>query len=125
VEDALRAVVLLDYLKSHARRVYVGLYGENPEERLLADVAAFLKERGGRFKDEASVLHKELSSRYKPPRPDELTKSLKTIAAQTPALSFDSGTFRKEGKPRRFVALSLEIGVDGVDGVDGVTVREG
>src|SRR3712207_5891181 len=50
--DVLSAVVLLDYFKTMARRVYVGLHGENPVDKLAADVVEFLRARGGYFKDE-------------------------------------------------------------------------
>jgi hypothetical protein len=79
--DVLSAVVLLDHSKGMARRVYVGLHGKNPEDRLGEDLTRFLAERGGHFKDEPSVLYEELESDYKPPRPDELIKAVKAIAA--------------------------------------------
>ncbi len=118
VDDVLRALVLLDYFKSHARRVYVGLYGENEDDRLAEDLIGFLKERGGYFKDEPAELHAQLESEYKPDRPAELTKQIKRIAARTPLLKVAEGTFRKEGKPRRFLELTLETAVDAVDAVD-------
>jgi hypothetical protein len=105
--DVLAAVVLLDYFKGHARRVYVGLHGDNENELLAADIATFLKERGGFFKDEPAVLFNELSSRVKPSRPNELIKMLKAIAAKNRTLSFDSGNFKKDGQSRRYVKLTL------------------
>jgi putative DNA primase/helicase len=116
--DVLSAVVLLDYFKTMARRVYVGLHGENPADKLAADVAEFLRQRGGHFKDEPTVLHKELVSDAKPARADELSKSLKAIAARSPILEFDAGNFKKDGQSRRFVELSLRNGVNGVNGVN-------
>ena len=113
--DVLSAVVLLDYFKTMARRVYVGLHGENPADKLAADVAEFLRQRGGHFKDEPTVLHKELVSDAKPARADELSKSLKAIAARSPILEFDAGNFKKDGQSRRFVELSLRNGVNGVN----------
>ena len=118
VEDVLAAVALLDYFKSHARRVYVGLHGEHQDERLAADIKTFLEERGGYFKDEPGILFNELRSKAKPPRPDELTKMLKAIAAKTRTLTFNSGNFKKDGQSRRFVELFLENGVNGVNGVN-------
>ncbi len=117
-EDVLAAVILVDYFKRMARRVYIGLYGQDPDDRLTADVAAFLKDSGGHFKDEPSVLHKQVSSPAKPGRPDELVKRLKDIAAKTRHFSFNSGNFKKDGQSRRFVELSLENGVNGVNGVN-------
>jgi hypothetical protein len=116
--DVLRAMVLLGYFKSQARRVYVGLYGENRDDRLAADVANFLKERGGHFKDEPTELHKQLKSDYKPARPDELSKRLRTIADRTPTLDFDTGNFKKADQSRRFVELTLQRGVNSVNGVN-------
>jgi hypothetical protein len=74
----------------------------------------FLKERGGYFKDEPGVLFNELSSEAKPPRPDELTKRLKAIAAKTRTLTFDTGNFWMYGQSRSFVELLLGNGVNGV-----------
>ncbi len=116
--DILAAVVLLDYFKGMARRVYVGLHGEDPDDKLAADLEGFLVDCGGRFKDEPKVLHEQLKSRYKSERPDELTKRLKAIAARTPTLDFNHGNFKKRGQSRRFVELVLRNGVNGVNGVN-------
>jgi hypothetical protein len=116
--DVLSAVVLLDYFKTMARRVYVGLHGENPADKLAADVSEFLRARGGHFKDEPAVLHEQLRSDSKPSRADELSKSLKAIAARSPILDFGSGNFKKGGQSRRFVELTLRKGVNGVNGVN-------
>lgn len=116
--DVLSTVALFDYFKNQARRVYVGLYGENPDDRLAEDVTKFLKDAGGRFKDEPSEFHKLLRSEFKPPRADELTKKVKAIAGRTPNLEFGSGNFKKDGQSRRFVELSLKNGVNGVNGVN-------
>jgi putative DNA primase/helicase len=113
-EDVLAAVELINYFKSMARRVY----RENPQERLAEDVAKFLDGRGGHRKDEAHVLHEQLNSRYKPPRPDELTKKLKDIISRTPGLTLGTGSFKKDGQSRRFVQISLENGANGVNGVN-------
>jgi putative DNA primase/helicase len=117
--DVLAAVVLVGYFKNHARRVYVGLYGEDRDDLLAADVAEFLKQRGGHFKDEPAVLFDELNSGVKPPRADELTKRLKTIAAKTKDLHFEICHFWKEGQSRRCVELFLNNGVNGVKGDNG------
>jgi len=115
VKDVLSAVVLFDYFKNQARRVYVGLYGENPDDRLAEDVTRFLANQGGHFKDEPAELHKRLKSDFKPPRPDELTKKLKAIANLTPNLDLDAGNFKKDGQSRRYVELTLKNGVNGVN----------
>jgi hypothetical protein len=119
--DVLSALLLLDYFKAMARRVYVGLHGENPDDRLAEDLARYLEERGGYFRDEPSVLYKNLRSDYKPERTDELTKRLKTIAQRSRTIQFGSGNFKKDGQSRRFVELSLKNGVNGVNPEKGVS----
>ncbi len=76
------------------------------------DVARFLEGRGVHFKDEPHVLHEQLESRYKPPRPVELTKNLKNIIPNTQGLTLDTVSFKKDGQVRRFVEISLENGVN-------------
>jgi hypothetical protein len=109
VKDVLAAVVLLDYFKNHARRVYVGLHGDNPDDRLAEDVAEFLRTRGGVWEGQPADLHIQLESEYKPERANELTKRLKAIAARTPGLDFETGERwdREIRNKRRFVQVSL------------------
>jgi hypothetical protein len=119
-QDVLRAVVLLDYFKNQARRVYVGLYGENPLDGLAEDLATFLKEHGGYWRGEPSEFHAQLESEHKPRRTDELSKMVKAIAARTPALELEYGheaVERSEGKrtTRRYIALTLSNGVNSVN----------
>jgi hypothetical protein len=120
--DVLAAVVLLDYFKNHARRVYVGLHGDDPDERLAADIAQFLKERGGVWEGQPSELHAQLDSDLKPQRASELTKRLKTVAARTPGLDFEAGEkWDKEiHNKRRYVRISLRnVGNAGNAGNEG------
>ncbi len=107
--DVLAAVVLLDYFKNHARRVYVGLHGDNPDDRLAADIAQFVEERGGAWEGQPAELHAQLESECKPERANELTKRLKAVAARTPGLDFEAGErWDKELRnKRRFVRISL------------------
>jgi len=109
--DVLAAVVLLDYFKGHARRVYVGLYGQDPDELLAADITKFLKGRGGVWDGQPAELLAQLESDHKPTRANELTKRIKTIAAKSPGLDFETGErWDKElGNKRRFVRVSLRI----------------
>ncbi len=109
VRDVLSALILLDYFKSQARRVYVGLHGEDPDERLAVDVGRFLEACGGAFEGQPAELHAQLKSDHKPDRPNELTKRLKAIAAKTPILEFAVGERwdREVANKRRFVRLSL------------------
>ncbi len=119
--DVLSALILLDYFKSQARRVYVGLHGEDPTELLAVDVAWFLEARAGVFEGQPAELHAQLKSVHKPPRADELTKRLKGIAAKTPTLEFESGDRwdKEAGNKRRFVRLSLRNGGNGGNGGKG------
>jgi hypothetical protein len=116
--DVLRAVVLVDYFKSHARRVYVGLYGENSDDCFLEDLAEFLNEQGGSWDGTPTELHGKLSCRYKPPSPEALTRKLKALSKEHPTLNVESGNrwVKDLGNQRRFVALSIEKGVKGVNG---------
>lgn len=108
--DVLAATVLLDYCKHQARRVYVDLYGEESDDRLAADVAAFLRERGGYWKGSATELHQELRSAVKPDSPDTLSKKLGELATRTRSLSVKHGWLGN----RRAITLTLKNGVGGV-----------
>lgn len=109
IRDVLAAASLLNYFKGHAKRVYVGLHGQDPDELLAADIERFLRERGGVFDGQPAELLAQLESDYKPSRANELTKRLKAIAAKTPGLDFDAGErWDKElGNKRRFIRISL------------------
>src|SRR5215218_10038623 len=109
IRDVLAAASLLNYFKGHAKRVYVGLHGQDPDELLAADIERFLQERGGVFDGQPAELLAQLESDYKPSRANELTKRLKAIAAKTPGLDFDAGErWDKElGNKRRFIRISL------------------
>ncbi len=111
--DVLAATVLLDYFKHQARRIYVGLYGEDPHDRLTADLVAFLQEHDGHWKGSATELQKQLLSSVKPDSPDVLSKTMGVIAARTPTLTVKHGW---EGK-NRALTLTLDNGVDSVGGV--------
>ncbi len=120
VRDVLYATVLVDYFKNHARRAYVGLYGENPDDRLAEDLAEFLKARGGCFRDEPQVLFDGLESAHKGTRPDEMSKRLRAIAKRSPApFTVNTKNIWKDGQSRRALEITLEIGVKGVKGVKG------
>ena len=119
-EDVLRAVVLVDYLKNHTRRVYVGLYGENPLDRLAEDLATFLKDCGGYWRGQPSELHVQLKSKANPKRAAELSKMVRAIAAKLPALHLEDGHEAVESPDgerttSRYIALTLENGVNGVN----------
>jgi len=55
------------------------LHGQKPTDLLAKDLAEFLEEHNGEWKDEPSALHKELKKRKceaLPGRPDELSKTM-------------------------------------------------
>ena len=111
--DVLAATVLLDYFKNQARRIYVGLYGKDPDDRLAADLAAFLREHNAYWKGSATELHEQLPSSAKPDTPDVLSKKLGEIADRTPALYVKHGWIGN----KRTVTLNIRNGVGGVGGV--------
>ncbi len=45
-DDVAGAVALLAYFKNHVRRVYTGLYGDSPADRLADDIRSFLIDKG-------------------------------------------------------------------------------
>jgi hypothetical protein len=113
--DVLAATVLLDYFKNQARRIYVGLYGEDPDDRLTADVTDFLRrQRDGYWKGSATELYEQLTSSAKPVSPDMLSKRLRELADHIPILSVK----RRWIGSQRALVLSLDNGVGGVGGVD-------
>ena len=117
-----RPRVLLGYFKAHAQRVHVGLHGHNAHDLLAKDLAEFLREHGGEWKDEPNVLHEELRNRKSealPERPDELCKMVYAISNQGTWLKAEPGWKKnEEGKSRRAIHLCFRNGVDGVVGVD-------
>jgi hypothetical protein len=117
--DVLMASGLVNYFKAHARRVHVGLHGKNPEELLEVNLARFLKEHGGEWKDEPSALHKELKKRKceaSPGRPDELSKLVYAISGRGTWLKAQPGWKKnEEGESRRTIHLCFRNGVVGVD----------
>ena len=121
-KDILAAVVLLDYFKDMARRVYVGLHGEDPLDKLAADLERFLKARGGSWHGQPSELHAQLKSKHKPERVEELSKMVRTVADRTPTLGLEDGheAIERDGKrtTRRFLALSLRNTVNTVNTVN-------
>ncbi len=120
--DVLAAGVLLDYFKDMARRVYVGLHGEDPRDKLAEDLKRFLNGRGGSWRGQPSELHAQLDSKHKPERVEELSKVVRTIAEISPTLVLKDGheAIERDGKrtTRRFLALHLENAVNAVNAVN-------
>jgi hypothetical protein len=87
-EDVLRASILLDYFKNHARRVYVGLHGSDRLDLLAADVATFLENQNGYWRGQPSELNAALKSEHKPQEAKDLSKDLVEISQRSGAISF-------------------------------------
>jgi len=124
-DDVLRASILLDYFKNHARRVYVGLHGSDRIDALAGDVAAFLEDRGGSWTGQPSELYETLDSEHKPERAKDLSADLTGAARRSPILTFERDkheAFTKEDgtrTTRRVWALFLENSVNSVNSVNG------
>jgi putative DNA primase/helicase len=87
--DMLNASLLLDYFKSHTRRVYAGLYGQDRLALLGEDVAKLLEESGGSWKGQPEEFHRLLVSPHKPSRAKDLNPDLNEIARRSAALVFE------------------------------------
>jgi hypothetical protein len=120
-QDIRAAGTLVEYFKAHARRVHMGLRGQNPKDRLATELGGFLREHGGEWEGEPNVLHEKLLERggeAVPDRPDELSKMVLDIGNHSASLAVDRAWRKHDGKSRRILRLTLTNGVDGVDGVD-------
>jgi len=110
--DVLKAVALLEYFKTQARRVHAKVYGEDPRLRLIEDLSKFLRDREGSFEGTATELHERFESQHKPERVEELSKFVKAAANHTPGLAYESKTVGVEGEQgrttRRVLRLLLE-----------------
>ncbi len=113
-EDMVGAVELLAYFKNHVRRVYTGLYGDSPSDRLAADLRDFLISEGGSWEGIASELHDALISDHKLERPEDLSKAVRAICKRTPTLTFEELKRTKTARPFR---LTLENAVTAVTAV--------
>jgi hypothetical protein len=113
--DVLLASGLLEYFKAHARRVHVGLHGHNGEDLLASELAQFLREHDGEWKDEPNVLQEELKRRKSealPERPDELSKMVYAISDRGTWLKAKPGWKKnEEGQSRRTIHLCFRNGV--------------
>jgi len=107
-EDMAGAMKLLTYFKNHVRRVYTGLYGDSPSDRLAADLRDFLIDQGGVWEGIASELHEALISEHKPERPEDLAKAARGIAKRSPLLKLED---LKRTQDRRPFLLTLRNAV--------------
>lgn len=120
--DVTAAMALLNYFKTHIRRVHIGLHGQDPNDLLAMELARFLYEQGGEWKGEPSELHEELSNLaggVVPERPDELSKRVRALSKRVTWLRVgDDEWGKKEGKSHRVLHLHLQNGVGSVVRVD-------
>jgi hypothetical protein len=107
-EDMVGAARLLTYFKNHVRRVYTGLYGDSPSDRLAADLRDFLIARGGVWEGIASELHRDLAGEHKPERPEDLAKAVRGIVKRSPLLKLE---YLKRTQDRRPLRLTLRNAV--------------
>jgi hypothetical protein len=119
-EDVLRAVLLAEYFKAQARRVFGTLYGVDPRLNLLEDVARFVTEQGGLWTGTPTELHEQLASDFKPERADELSKFIQAATVDEPGLLCDAHMERLkdpvdgEWRSRRVLTLYLAKRRNGV-----------
>ncbi len=115
------ASVLINYFKAHIRRVFVELHGKGSMDLLAAALKEFLEEHGGSWEGTATELKEVLADKEiegLPPRPEELSKKVRAIGSRSQALNMKDGWRRVDGRPQRFMQLSLRNAVDAVDAVD-------
>jgi hypothetical protein len=108
-EDMTGAVKLLAYFKNHVRRVYTGLYGDSPSDRLAADLREFLIFEGGTWEGIASELHDALISEHKPERPEDLAKAVRAIAKRSPLLQLEDLKRTQDRRPFRLTLRNAVI----------------
>jgi hypothetical protein len=109
--DVLMASGLVDYFKAHARRVHVALHGQNSTDLLAKDLAQFLGEHDGEWKDEPSVLHEELKKRKSealPERPDELSKMVLAISGRARGSKPSGGGARRAASRAEWCTCASE-----------------
>jgi len=112
-EDMAGAIQLLAYFKNHARRVYTGLYGDSPSDRLAADLRDFLISEGGAWEGIASELHDALVSEHKPERDKDFGKLVRAIAKRSPLLKLEDLQRTNTRRPFR-LTLGNVVTVDTV-----------
>jgi putative DNA primase/helicase len=126
-QDVLLAGVLIDYFKAHIRRVFSELHGTSASDLLALALAEFLEEHGGSWEGTATDLKEALAEKEVeglPPRPEELSKQVRAMGSRSKALEVKDGWRRVDGRPQRFLQLSLKNAVDAVDAVDDVDKQQ-
>jgi hypothetical protein len=87
--DVVAAMVLIDYFKQMARRVYAALRDAKPLDGLAEDLARFLELQGSEWSGEPSELHLQLESHHKPNRVNEFGKMMRAALKRQRGLTFD------------------------------------
>jgi putative DNA primase/helicase len=105
--DMKGAIELLWYFKNHLRRMFTGLYGSNPLDRLAADLRDFLIDNGGTWEGIASELHEALNSEYKPEREKELGKLIRSIAKRSSLLHIEDLQRTRDRRPFRIILRDI------------------
>ena len=117
-QDVLLAGVLIDYFKAHTKRAFSELHGTSASDLLAIALAEFLEEHGGSWEGTATNLEEALAEKEVeglPMRPEELSKKVRAMGSRSKALDVKDGWRRVDGKPQRFLRLSLKNAVDSVD----------
>jgi hypothetical protein len=107
-DDMAGAVKLLAYFKNHVRRVYTGLYGDSPSDRLAANLRDFLIAEGGSWEGIASELYEALVSDYKPERVKDFGKLIRGIAKRSPLLRLEGLQRTNTRRPFRLTLESVD-----------------
>jgi hypothetical protein len=121
LQDVLLAGVLIDYFKTHIKRAFSELHGTSASDLLAIALAEFLEEHDGSWEGTATNLEEALAEKEVeglPMRPEELSKKVRAMGSRSKALDVKDGWRRVDGKPHRFLRLSLKNVVDAVDAVD-------
>jgi hypothetical protein len=87
--DAVAAMVLIDYFKQMARRVYAAVRNANPLDGLAEDLARFLELQGSEWHGEPSELYSQLKSHHKPNRVNEFGRMVRAAVKRQTRLTFD------------------------------------
>jgi hypothetical protein len=90
-QDVVAAMVLIDYFKHMARRVYAAVRDANPLDGLAEDLARFLELQGGEWSGKPSELYSQLESHHKPNRVNEFGKMVRAALKRQRRLAFDDG----------------------------------
>ncbi len=107
--DVLRASVLLDYFKSHARKVFTDPSNMTREDLLAKDLALALEKNDGTLEGEPEEVWMQIESDHKPSRSNEFTKDLLKIAKKrNGSLVVERGWRGRDNDKRRTLKVFLK-----------------